>query len=240
MEKIIPLIDEFTVSYHTENTPKQKQQFCDNLLRIQQANRRLKCIVLVHPEPENFQDVNQMIDWLKENNIRHLPRQLDHGTRDIQFNYRSQQVKWFKKLYQEKSHNVEVKFKEVIDNDGRADLAETGRACCGGRQLCSDQNYKQRNFFVNNTFTDWYCSVDKFFLYIKQVDNEVYVNKDCGINYQNQNGPIGSLKNTQLLLEQIGKTPIIKCINKRCFCGLCAPKAVDLDTYNSIMKKYQL
>ena len=120
------------------------------------------------------------------------------------------------------------------------DLAETGRACCGGRQLCSDQNYKQRNFFVNNTFTDWYCSVDKFFLYIKQVDNEVYVNKDCGINYQNQNGPIGSLKNTQLLLEQIGKTPIIKCINKRCFCGLCAPKAVDLDTYNSIMKKYQL
>ena len=170
LKKIIPLIDEFTVSYHTENTPKQKQQFCDNLLRIQQANRRLKCIVLVHPEPENFQDVNQMIDWLKENNIRHLPRQLDHGTRDIQFNYRSQQVKWFKKLYQEKSHNVEVKFKEVIDNDGRADLAETGRACCGGRQLCSDQNYKQRNFFVNNTFTDWYCSVDKFFLYIKQVD----------------------------------------------------------------------
>ena len=42
LEKIIPLIDEFTVSYHTENTAEQKQQFRDNLLKIQAAQCRQK------------------------------------------------------------------------------------------------------------------------------------------------------------------------------------------------------
>jgi hypothetical protein len=36
-DQIIPLIDEFTVSYHTENTAEQKQQFRDNLLKKQGA-----------------------------------------------------------------------------------------------------------------------------------------------------------------------------------------------------------
>jgi hypothetical protein len=37
LKQIIPLIDEFTVSYHTESTEKQKQQFRDNLLTIAQS-----------------------------------------------------------------------------------------------------------------------------------------------------------------------------------------------------------
>ena len=32
---------------------------------------------------------------------------------------------------------------------------------------------------------------------------------------------------------------IIQCKKDICYCGLCAPKAKNLDTYKSIMKKYQ-
>jgi MoaA/NifB/PqqE/SkfB family radical SAM enzyme len=44
IDKIIPLIDEFTCSYHTENTDKQKQQFKRNLVKIKSAGKRLKVI----------------------------------------------------------------------------------------------------------------------------------------------------------------------------------------------------
>ena len=124
-------------------------------------------------------------------------------------------------------------------------MADTGRACCGGRQLCSNQSYKSREFFVDNKFPDWYCSVNHFFLYIKQVNGEIYVNKDCKMNFNGKVGPIGNLNDTNKILSTLctqlstGTMPVIQCKNYKCRCGLCAPKAKNLDTYNSIMKKYQ-
>ena len=239
LDQIIPLVDEFTVSYHTNNTPKQKQQFNENLLKIQSANRRLKCIVLMHSDPELFTDANSMISWLTEHNIKHLPRQLDHKIEDTQFNYNVKQVKWFENLYNKKSYQTEVNLTNA------SDLADTGRACCGGRQLCSNQSYKSREFFVSNKFPDWYCSVNHFFLYIKQVNGEIYTNKDCKMNFNSEIGPIGHLDKADILLAETESAlnynimPVIQCKKERCYCGLCAPKAQDLSTYNKIMKKYQ-
>lgn len=233
LEQIIPLVDEFTVSYHTENTAKQKQQFRDNLLAIQAAGRRQKCIVLMHSEPDRFQDAERMIEWLKQHHIRYLPRQLDSSP--DQFNYNSQQVVWFESLYR-KSLN------HAVARDNLLDLADTGRACCGGRELCQDQQYRNPQKFVSNKFPGWYCSVNHFFLYVKQVNGEVYVNKDCKMNYDGTVGPIGTLNDTQSILAQARdpKRPIIRCAKYRCYCGLCAPKAQDLDTYNTIMRKYEI
>ena len=141
--KIIPLIDEFTTSYHTHTTNKQKQQFKKNLLAIQAAGRRLKCVVLMHSESELFADANDMIAWLIENDIRYLPRALDYFGDD--FNYEPQQIKWFDNIYQSKSFNSTSKLtklsSDVVDSTNMLDL---GRACCGGRQLHQDQNYKTR------------------------------------------------------------------------------------------------
>lgn len=232
LKDIIPLIDEFTVSYHTENTPKQKQQFLDNLLTIQAAGRRLKCVVLMHTEPELFADANAMINWLRQHSIRSLPRQLDDFSFKNQF-YDQQQVQWFQNLYQAKTTRADV---ELPIKQGS--LSNTGRACCGGRQLCADQDYKTRNAFVGNKFTDWYCSVDRFFVYIKQTTGEVFTNKDCKMNYQGSVGPIGHLDNPEPMLT--GTTPVIQCQKAQCFCGLCAPKAQSLDTYNTIMRKYEI
>lgn len=244
INKIIPYIDEFTCSYHTENSDKNKQLFRDNLLRIKQAGKRLKVVVLRHPESELWAEAEAMTQWCDSHQIRHLNRQLDHVETKTQFNYNKQQVEWFDSFYQKKSYKavVSVPIKQV---DTHFDLSDSGRACCGGRQLCKDANQKNRHFFVENKFTDWYCSVNEFFVYIKQVTGEVFVNKDCKMNFEGQVGPIGSLSDTQTLLESTQSMlasdtrPVIQCKKSLCLCGLCAPKAKNLSKFNSIMEKYR-
>jgi len=244
LRQIIPLIDEFSVSYHTENTAKQKQQFKDNLLTIAGSGVQQKCVVLMHQQPELFQDAVDMIDWLTHNNIRVLPRQLDanEGLDGLRI-YKQNQVKWFSKLYKNKTFGESM---ELLDGNTDSNLTDVGRACCGGRQICADQNYKQRHFYVGNKFPDWYCSVNHFFLYVKQVNGEVFVNKDCKMNFDGKVGPIGNLSDTQQILSTLrdqldtDSMPVIQCKKYNCFCGLCAPKAKDLSTYHSIMEKYHI
>jgi pyruvate-formate lyase-activating enzyme len=244
LKQIIPLIDEFTVSYHTESTEKQKQQFRDNLLTIAQSGRRQKCVVLMHQEANLFEDATNMIAWLTKNNINILPRQLDgnvgaNGNRI----YDQSQVQWFDTLYKTKSSSQPT---NLLQDKQESHLTDIGRACCGGRQTCTDQNYKQRHFYVDNKFPDWYCSVNHFFLYVKQVNGEVYVNKDCKMNFDGSVGAIGNLNNTDKILSTLQNQintdtmPVIQCKKYNCLCGLCAPKAKNLETYNKIMEKYHV
>ena len=235
LDRIIPLIDEFTVSYHTENTPKQKQQFRDNLLKIKSAGCRQKCVVLMHAKPDRFVDAQEMISWLTLNDIKYLPRQLDHYLTREEFHYEQQQVIWFEGLYKKPLDHAVMHY-------NKADLSDTGRACCGGRNLCENQNRREPQKFVSNKFPGWYCSVNHFFLYVKQVNGEVYINKDCKMNYNGTVGPIGNLNHIEPILAQARDPdkPVIRCAKKLCFCGLCAPKAENLDTYQTIMKKYEI
>lgn len=242
LKNILPLVDEFTVSYHVENSAKNKQLFKSNLLTIKQAKPRLKCIVLMHPEADLFEDCENMIRWLEQNQIKHLPRQLDHGVQDKQFNYKKQQVIWFDNLYSSKGkhHTISVKSESTESTD----LADIGRACCGGRQLCANQNYKEKSFFVSNKFTNWFCSVNHFFLYIKQVNGEVFTNKDCKMNFDGDVAPIGNLSNAKELIDQTKNwfdtdtMPVIQCKKYKCICGLCAPKASSIEEYKKITHKY--
>ena len=245
LASVLPLIDEFTVSYHTSATAKQKQQIRDNLLTIDQSSTRSKCVVMM--DPQHFEDAVEHIEWCKQNNIRYLAKQIDHPAEKIQFNYDTQQVHWFKNAYQTRSYGDQPTDPKLIhDTHNRIDLANTGRACCGGRTLCTDQNYRSRTAFVDNKFFNWYCSVNYFFLYVKQVTGEIYTNKDCKMNFDGAVAPIGHLDQIEKLLDQTrswlnnNSMPVIQCKKYRCLCGLCAPKAQDLDTYKSIMRKYEI
>jgi hypothetical protein len=197
----------------------------------------------MHQESDLFADALDMISWLNENNIKLLPKQLDGnvGSTDKRI-YNQQQIQWFDKLYQTK---IFGHVDSLLKDKHNSNLTDVGRACCGGRQTCADQNYKQRHFYVDNKFPDWYCSVNHFFLYVKQVNGEVYVNKDCKMNFNGSVGPIGNLSNSHEVLstlkEQLDTNtmPVIQCKKYNCFCGLCAPKAKDLETYKKIMNKYQ-
>jgi hypothetical protein len=241
MASIIPLINEFTVSYHSESNQKQQEQFKDNLLAIKQSGTRLKCIVLMNHSAEYFKSGQAMIEWLTKNDINMLPRQLDTHF-DSAMKYTEKQIVWFNDLYKEKTYGSA----DSIDETKPQQLSKVGRACCGGRQTCQDQDYKNRKFYVmDNKFTGWSCSVNWFFVYIKQVTQEVFVNKDCKMNFDGTVGPIGSLTNTAEILNTLanqldtGTLPVIQCNKSSCWCGLCAPKAKTLETYNTIIKKYQ-
>jgi len=242
LQSILPYIDEFTVSYHAENNDKQKQQFKENVLSIANSKKRLKCVVMMHTDNFLFEDCQEIISWLEQNNIKYLAKQIDSQQPDVSI-YNQKQIYWFNSFYQNKTYQTT----DVINSDlDRVDLSDTGRACCGGRQLCLDQNYKKRNYYIlDNKFPDWYCSVNWFFLHIKQVNGEIYVNKDCKMNFEGSTGPIGNLKTSHKLLNDLenqlstNSVPIIQCKKSKCHCGLCAPKAKDLHTYKLINAKYQ-
>lgn len=243
LKKIVPHIDEFIVSYHPENTEKQHEQFKNNLLTISQSGKRLRCSVLMHEEPTAFNKSLDMIEWCKKNNIKFLPKQLDgtQGTGSDERNYKESQVIWFDKLWKEKSYGVAETKLSTTDN---YNLTDVGRACCGGRQLCVDKNYKTRHAYIGNKFPDWYCSVNWYFLYVKQVTGEIFVNKDCKMNFSGSVGPIGNLSDTDNVLNTLSSQlsnqslPVIQCKKNICMCGICAPKASTIEEYNEINKKY--
>jgi hypothetical protein len=66
------------------------------------------------------------------------------------------------------------------------------------------------------------------------------------MNFTNSVGPIGTLTQVDKLLEYTKEhlsnntMPIIQCKKTQCFCGLCAPKSQDLETFTNIMKKYHI
>jgi hypothetical protein len=239
LKKIIPYIDEFTVSSHVESTDKQKAQFKENLLTIRDADKRLKCIVMMHDNTQLFQEARDFLSWLNKNQIRLLAKQIDSNNARA---YTEQQIQWFNSEYQSKTYGIANKIK---DSHRSSDLSDVGRACCGGRQSCINQNYRERQYYIlDNKFPNWYCSVNEFFLFVKQVNGEVYVNKDCKMRFDGTVGPIGNLSNANNIINElknqlVAGQPVIQCKIPKCRCGLCAPKAKDLDTYKLIMKKYQ-
>lgn len=241
LSQIIPLIDEFSVSYHAENSDKNKKLFRENLLAIKHAQKRLKCMVIMHSDARHFEECTSMIDWCNQNQIRYLPKQLDHSRAQTDFNYNPQQVFWFNNLYSNRGHHI-----PITPVQEKTDLADIGRACCGGKTFWANENRRENLSFVKNNFDDWFCSVNHFFLYIKQVNGEVYTNKDCKMNFAGEVKPIGHLSNIDSLLEQIktwfeaDSMPVIQCKKQRCLCGLCAPKAADFNTYKKIMEKYEI
>ena len=238
IERLKNKIDYWTVSYHTETNQKQKTQFKNNLLNLVKSGARVKVIVLMNPS--GFEDAKDMIEFCIKNKLEYLPRQLDKIKDSQKYAYSIDQVSWLTNLYNIKSYKTED---IQINNETNVEMTKVGRACCGGRQLCADSNFNERKFFVQNNFEGWSCSVNWFFLYIRQYSKEVFHNKDCRMKFDGTVGPIGNIDNSKLILEELKANigtnmPVIKCAKKTCLCGVCAPKAADRNDFDKIFKKY--
>lgn len=200
----------------------------------------------MNPNGKFFQDCLDLVDWCQSNDIRSLPKQIDQIVSNHSFNYNQEQADWLDSFYKSRSYQsrIVVPIKKISETSN--DLANSGRACCGGRQVCVNGNQRNREYFVENKFPNWHCSVNEFFLNIKQVNGEIFVNKDCKMNFQQQVGPIGTLDKPDELLEYTRKNlqnktlPIIRCKKHNCICGLCAPKAKELVEFQTIMEKYHI
>lgn len=240
LEKIIPYVHEFTCSYHSESKEKQQEQFKENVLLIKNSGRRLKCIVMMHNDPDLFEDSKRFITWCQDNGIRYFAKTVDNLSEQDKWKYGPQQVKWINSVYQKTDYKPKFSITETTE------ISKQGRTCCGGRHLCMNNQRSEKIIFSPNKFVDWYCSVNEFFLHIKQITKEIFANKDCKMNFDGSVSPIGSLDSPEDLLnslrESIGskQLPYMICKKAQCLCGLCAPKAKDLTVFNSTMEKYRI
>lgn len=235
--RIVNLVDNFTISYHPEMLDKQQSMFKTNVLHLRRMKNSFHVAVLMHPK---FWDrCLEMIDWCNVNGIKVLPRQIDHRWNDFRFNYSSEQAEF---LTGKPKPTITEKVIKIFKNG--IDLSAQGRACCGGHCLVQDKKNKS-NYITGNNFKGWNCSVNEFFLYIRQNTGEIFTNKDCRMNFDNKVGPIGNLKNYDNILRELerdiknDRLQTIICKKSSCWCGLCAPKAKDRLEYDSMMKHYR-
>jgi len=228
-KSIVEMLDYFTVSFHAEALPKQRKQVKDNLLYLKKQNKNFHVSIMMHPK--QWDVCINMIEFCKNHDMRYETRQIDHDWFDWRFNYTPEQAEFITG----KRPASLLQTATAIVTQG-VNLSAEGRACCGGQTLCTNSGCTK---FVDNRFKGWNCSVDKFFLYIRQTTGEIFTNKDCRMNFDGKVGPIGNLKNTQALLDRVEQgTDTIVCKKSRCWCGICAPKALDKKDYESIMTRY--
>lgn len=239
-ENIAYYIDNFTLSYHAENTAEQHEQFKNNALYLNSIGKAFKVVVLGNPN--EWTKSTEMVEWCEHQNINYLFRHLDILDSQInQYIYTEAQRSWYIQHNQTKNRKIQSGLQETGNN---GHFSKTGRACCGGREMCLDGNFKQKHFHVTNNFTGWTCSVEQWFLFVKQVNGEVYVNKDCKMGWQGRVAPIGTLADTDTILRQSklrieSNTDSIVCEKFSCWCGLCAPKAESADNYKQIQIHYK-
>jgi pyruvate-formate lyase-activating enzyme len=242
--KIVPLVDEFTVSYHAESLPKQKQQYLDNILYLKNQNKKFKCVVMMHPHL--FADSESILDFCKEHDIRHVAKPLDNLTDEWQ--YTQEQFSKLKTFWINQVPTTQkLEYKKNINpvgNNKKVQSISEGRACCGGRKLSINGDLKSSVAFIPaQGFTGWSCSVNWFFLFVQQLTGSVYTNKDCRMSTTGNVEPLGNIKESykiiNLLKDQLGnnKMPVIQCKKQVCLCGYCAPKAEKLDDFMELIKR---
>lgn len=253
--RIVDKINYWTISYHTESSPEQQSLVRKNILDLKNRNKRFHVSILMHTKYWN--NAIDMIEWCKENDIPYLPRQIDHSWSAFQFYYNKDQAQWLRDFHaqgttktscsescsKKPSATEKIQFfkKSVIK---LVNMNNDGRQCCGGTPLHVDQDYTNTQTHVDNQFKGWSCGVNYFFVFIKQVTKEIFVNKDCQMNFDGEVGPIGTLDNYKEILEKLEKDlenntlPVITCAKKRCLCGICAPKASTKEIFNNIIEKY--
>lgn len=235
LQQVIPLVDEFTLSYHAENLSKQHDQFFENLMAVKDSGKRLTTIVMMHNDPQHWAKSMEAVEFCKTNNLRYLPKMFDNvGER---WAYTADQFQFVADEMKARANApgktvVEEKTISIVKKSNVINAVTEGRACCGGRKMSLNNNLKQSTGYVpRQGFQGWYCSVNWFFMFVRQLDGAIFSNKDCRTSLDSKLEPLGNMKNSDHVLQDLKtkldtKTmPVIQCVKDLCRCGFCAPKA---------------
>ena len=234
-KKIMDHLEGVTMSYHTYGPPKLKTLFKKNLEHLIDIKKEYDVVVLMYPHEDYWDECRSFLRYCKTNNINARPRLLDGG----------------KGKYSEKHIDELVEFFRPEDlNHIKPDakVSADGRACCGGRPLCTNGNLKTAQTLVPRGaqgYKGWFCSANQFFIQGQNVTGEYFTNKDCHVRLDQTRGPIATIDNMteytdrmRRLITKNGAPPILKCVQDNCLCGTCAPKATTPERLQEIMKIY--
>lgn len=244
LEKCLPLIDHWAVSYHCEANAKQKLLCRDTISLLKQHNKDLRVAVMMHSDTHYFDECVEMINWLTDNQIRYTPKAIGDVAVDESWtidktihSYSQSQTNFLVNQW-----NADIK-NMIKTDDNRYIFASAGRGCCSGQGLCVDSDRKNlQNFVADRNFQDWYCSVNWYFMYIDQKNKQFYHNRSCQVNTQNKISPLGSIEQAQQLLDELAQQlaekqmPVIRCPKTLCGCGICAPKAKNKEEFLKVIK----
>ena len=246
-QQIVPLIDEFSLSYHAENLPKQHQQYLDNALYLKQHQRRFKCVVMMHNDPLMWERASTVIEFCKEHSLRYVAKTVDSAAEEWSYSpkqFSTLKTFWINQTPVSKQAEYTASLAHITTDEPVTSINE-GRACCGGRKLSIDGDLKSCVSFVpKQGFTGWSCSVNWFFLFVRQVNGEVYFNKDCKMSTTGRVEPIGNLSDSQQIIDTLKhqldtrSMPVVQCAKSICLCGFCAPKAAAREDFDKLIKRH--
>lgn len=252
MNRVIDRVDWWTVSIHSEALPKQREQALQNLKLIHDSGKGVRAVIMMHAVPERWQICMDAIEFCKANGIDYTAKALDtndmHDKREAMA-YTAEQMHFIKNYWIDTSEGTgKSLIEETVEVKENTTIARSqGRACCGGRSICINQEPDNIVTAVPmQHYKDWYCSVNWYFLHINQHSGEIYNNKDCRTSLYNKVEPVGYIKDMKSILDQhrhwleTKTMPVIKCIKTECLCGMCAPKAKDFATFKQVMRSHWL
>jgi len=223
-KRISELFDGITVSYHAEADPILKKQVIENIKLLGKTDLWFQVNVMMHVD--YFDECVNLCNELKELGINHNPRPIGDGI--------VERKGWFidsDGSNRRTSHDYSDEQKQWYFNYLGVTEPKEGRNCCGGRCMQGKVNGEWQDVnFIDTNFKGWYCTVNKYFLHIDQHTGNVYHHQTCQALHDGLRGPIGNLNNIDKILEyaksNFNKT--IVCPNNRCGCGMCVPKAIDI------------
>lgn len=227
-------IEGITFSYHSQGAKKMKTLFKKNIDHVLKIGKEYDIIVCAFPHSQYWQDCLDFLEYCKQNKLNARPKLLD-GPLGL---YNQKQIEELAPYLKDDSLGKEIKQEISIDNQSRA--------CCGGRSLCTNRNIKDYQTMIPRKlgFEGWYCSANWFFLHGNNVNGKYYTNKDCRVTLNQTRGEIANIDNMPAYMQQIEEQllsntlPVMRCIQKLCLCGTCAPKSMHKENLDEIMKIY--
>ena len=238
-QRILDNFSHATISWHAEDVLNERT--IENIIELHSSGLSVQVNVMLHTD--YFDKAISICDMLKEKGIKVNPVPIGDGVqtrkgwfidadgsnRRTSHEYTEEQQDWFYNWMGQPR-------KATASSEG----TDVGRACCGGRctQGKVDGEWQEVKL-VNNRFKDWHCTVIWYFLHIDQYNGDVFHHQTCQATHTGR-GPIGNLSDTQLILDNVTTmlsqdtiAPIV-CPNQRCGCGMCVPKARDLDDFKQL------
>jgi hypothetical protein len=233
-EKVCQHIEGVTFSYHSQGAKKMKTLFKKNIEHVLKIGKEYDIVVCAFPHSQHWQDCLDFLEYCKQNKLNARPKFLDGP----QGRYSQKQIEDLSPYVKNDSPGKEISKNQNID--------EQSRGCCGGRSLCTNRNIKDSQLMIprNLGFEGWHCSANWFFLHGNNVNGEYYTNKDCRMRLDQTQGAIANMDTMPAYMQQIKKQllsntlPVMRCVQKICRCGTCAPKSMHKENLDNIMKIY--